>query len=133
MENQTTLQKLEQVFVPSLFAGASSIAIFYLLYDKNISVEVPFASMAVPAYAAIGTTVALGNMAGEVVSEFIIPKLNKNPMFLNMEDKIVPPVTTGLASYLAMRTLVSSETNFGQAFVLGAASSVTGKYVNSMI
>ena len=129
----STLEKLKKVFVPSVFAGAASVGVYYLLVDSDLSASVPFGGMNLPVWGAVAGSVTLGNMVGEVASEFITPMITKNMTFAKVEDAILPPALAGLGSYLAFRLLVSDQTSLVNAVIIGAGGSVAGKYVYGMV
>lgn len=124
----TTLDKLKNSVIPSALAGASAVGIYYLLYG-DISTPVPFGPMEMPVWGAIGGSVAVGNMVGEITTEFVLPMIPKNEKFQGYEEKIVPPVLSGLGSYLAMRFLVSENTSLFESMAIGAGGSIAGKYI----
>lgn len=129
----STLDKIKNTLVPSAFAGAASVGIYYFLFDKEaIGITVPFGPLEVPAWAALGGSVALGNMAGEILTDYVLPMIPKNENFQKYESTIIPPVLSGLASFGIMRTLVSPSTEFQTAFIVGAGGSVAGNYVYGM-
>lgn len=129
----TTLDKLKKSVVPSLFAGGVSVGLTYLLYDKNLMMPVPFGPLEVPAFVAIGGSCTIGNMAGEVLTEFVLPMIPKNESFQKYEEAIIPPVLAGASTYLAMKFLISDNANFQNSFVIGAGGSVVGSRIYGMM
>lgn len=128
-----SIEKLKNTLVPSIFAGAVGTAAFYFIYDHELMAKIPFAGTELPVGLTVGLTVGLGNMAGEVLTQFVLPLIPKNEMFQNYEEHIVPPILAGLGSFAAMKILVSENTLFLPAMVVGASGSVGGKYLYSMI
>lgn len=131
MSKESIVEKLKNVFVPSLFAGAASAGLYYLLIDHDISTDVPFAGMDVPVWAAVAGSSAIGTMIGEVASEFITPMITKSETLQGLEHTVLPPALAGLGSYLAFRFLVSDQTSITNALIIGAGGSVVGGYVSN--
>ncbi len=125
------MQKLENTIVPSLIAGAVGSGIYMLIYG-NQEIDVPLGPLDVPVWAAVGATVAIGNAAGEVLTQYVLPMIPKNENFQKYEEMVIPPLMTGLSTHLAMRFLVSENTELVPSLAIGAGSSVGGKYVYGM-
>ena len=128
--SESTLDKIKKTIVPSLFAGAASAGIFYVMYGAEIfSANVYIAGMQVPSYAAVGLSSALGTVAGEVLTEFVLPMIPSNQSFKKYEDLVIPPAIAGLATYGVMRFMISENTEFVNSVLIGAGGAVGGKYV----
>ena len=128
-----TMEKIKASIVPSLFTGAAATLLYYGLVDRDLTSSIPFGPIDLPVFAAVGGAAAIGDLAGEVTTEFVLPHFQKNQFLLGMEDKIVPPVLSGLGTYAVMSTLISGGTSFMYSFGIGAGGAVAGKYVYGMI
>ena len=129
----STLEKLKNSIVPSVFAGATSVGIYYLLFFFFLVTEVPFGPISLPVWGAVAGACTLGNMAGEVLTEFVLPMIPKNESLQKYEDMVIPPAISGLATYLTMRFLVSNNTKPLESVILGSGGSVLGSYVYGML
>lgn len=127
------MDKLKEIFVPSLVASAVSIGIYKFVLGEDVSEAIPLLNMEVPAYVAVGTSSLAGSIAGEFVSDVVIPKIPKINALGSLQDMIVPPAITGLTTYGAIAMLVNKDASFKNSFLLGAGSSAVGKYVYKML
>lgn len=128
-----SLEKLKNSLVPSLFAGVAGVGIYYFLYDHDLMTQIPFAGIEVPVSLAVGGSVMLGNMAGEILTQYVLPLIPKNENVQPYEEYIIPPLVAAASSYLVMRTLVSEDTHILPALVTGGSGSYIGKIIYGMI
>lgn len=128
-----SLEKLKKSIYPSVLAGAAGIGVYYFLFDSDLMTAVPFGPINVPVSLAVGGSVLIGNMAGELLTNFVLPLIPKNEMFQNYEEMVIPPALASLSTYLTMKILVSEDTQVLPALVTGGAGSIAGKYVYGMI
>lgn len=127
------LDTVKKVFVPSIFTGIGSIGIYYLLVDSDLGVQIPLGSMSLPAWAVVGGSATVGNMIGEVASEVITPMIAGKGSYQKYEDAILPPVLSGLGTYLVFKMFVSDQTSLVNSILIGAGGSVAGKYIYGMV
>ena len=128
------MEKVKQVLVPSLFSAGASLIIYKYLLGEELSEPVPFmGSMSYPAYIVVGASSMVGSISGELLSDVVIPKIPVIESLKSVQEFLLPPSITGLTTYGALRVLVSEETSFKNGFLLGAGSSVLGKYAYNMI
>ena len=132
MSNLSIVDKLKNALIPSAFAGAASVGVYYIIAGQDLSGTVPFASFEVPIWGAVAGSSALGTLGGEILTEFVLPMIPKNQEFAQIEEHVIPPVAAGLTTYAAMNLLVSSNTSFINAFIIGSGGSVGGKYLYGM-
>lgn len=127
------MDKLKEIFIPSLIASAVSVGIYKFVLDEDLSEPTPFLNMEIPAYAAVGGSSLVGNIAGEFLSDIVIPRIPKISALGAIQEMIVPPAITGLSTYGAISLLVNKNAPFTTTFMLGAGSSVLGKYAYQML
>lgn len=127
------MDKLKEVIVPSAVSAVAAIGIYKFLLGEDLSAEVPFMSYVLPAYQVVGASSLIGSVAGEFLSDIVIPKIPKIQSLGSIQDMVVPPSITGITTYATLRLLVSEDTSFKNGFLLGAGSSVVGKYAYSML
>lgn len=127
------MQKLQEIFVPSLISSVASVAIYKFILQEDLSAEVPFMSYTLPAWQTVSASSLIGSIAGEFLSDVVIPKIPKIQALGSVQDMIVPPSITGLTTYGTLRVLVSADTDFKNGFLLGAGSSVIGQYAYKML
>jgi hypothetical protein len=122
------MKKLQQIFAPSLIAGGIGVVIAKYVYDIDISQTEKMIGIDLPGWLVVGSTVFTGSVLGEFTSDVVIPKIPRIQALGNLQHMILPPTITGITTYGAMFALVSPETSFSSAFVIGVTSSVGGKY-----
>lgn len=127
------MEKVKQVIMPSVFSAGASLLIYKFLLKENLSEDAPFLGNIYPAYVVVGASTFVGSMAGELLADVVIPKIPKIEALGTIQEAILPPSLTGLTTYGALRLLVSGDTSFKNGFLLGAGSSVVGKYAYGMI
>lgn len=128
------IEKLKDATIPSLFAGVASVGVYYILIDGSLTAQVPFMNTTIPVYGAIAGATFVGAEIGELITQSGL--LNNIPMIKDVqgiERGVLSPVTSGLGTWLAMRTLISPETDFKNAFIIGAGGDFVGKYAYGML
>lgn len=122
-------QKLKNSVVPSLISGAIGTGVYYFMYGTATQgITVPFGPLQISPMLAVGGGVAMGTLVGEVATEFVLPKI-QGAGYNGYEEMAIPPVLSGLGSWLAVKMLVTKDAEFMTPFLLGAASSSLGKTV----
>lgn len=127
------MEKLKEIFVPSLLSSAVSLGIYHFYLGEDLTDTAPLLSVMVPAYVAVGVSALTGSIAGEFLSDIIIPKIPIIERLGSLQEAIVPPTITGLSTYGSIMLLVDSNASFGNSFLLGAGSSAISKYAYKMI
>lgn len=128
----TVVEKLKEVFVPSLITGAAAAGILYVVNGSAASTEINFLSMPVSGAVMIGGSAFVGNMVGEILTTTVLPYAEKGMSkdFMKTEELVVPPALAGLSTYGAVRFLTNLDNvpllNVG---LIGAGSSVVGNYI----
>lgn len=117
------IQKLKDATIPSLYASAASVGLYYVLIDKDISSKVPFMNQTIPVWAAVAGSSFIGGEIGSLLTEYVGPKI---PMLQEGGEIIIPPAMAGISTWLAMRTLISENTEFKNAFLIGAGGNFIG-------
>lgn len=126
---ETFKKKIENTIVPSLFAAGVGAAAYYFMYGNQGIETVPLGPLNVSLPIAVGATVFIGNTAGEVLTQFVLPMLPDDQKFKGIQEAAVPPAMAGLGVFLSMRMLVSENTEIIPSVLLGAGSSIGGKYI----
>lgn len=127
------MDKLKQIILPSAVSSVVAVGLYKYVLGEDLSMDVPFFNMNMPAYQVVGASSLIGSISGEFVSDILIPKIPKLEALGAIQDIIVPPSITGLTTYGTLRLAVSEDTSFKNGFLLGAGSSVIGKYITNMI
>lgn len=126
-------QRLKNLFVPSLFTAGASVGVYKFLIDEDISTKINFVGQEIPIWGVVFATSLIGNMAGELINDMVGPKLKNYQLLAGAEDIIVPPLLTGASTFGVMKFLVSNQTDFKNAMIVGAGGSFIGNYVYKMI
>lgn len=121
------LQKLKNATIPSIYTSVASVGLYYVLIDNNLNHQVPFANMQLPTWAAVGAASFLGSEIGSLVTEFVAPKIPLVKNFEGIEMAIIPAAVSGLSTWLVMKTLISPDTEFKNAFLIGAGGGLAGQ------
>jgi hypothetical protein len=126
-------QKLKNSIVPSLISGAIGTGVYYFIFGSATqSITVPFGPIQLSSMYAVGGGIAVGTLVGEVATEFVLPKIQGSG-YSSYEEMAVPPVLSGLGSWLTMKMLITKDAQFMTPFLLGAASSSLGKTVYGVV
>lgn len=121
------IQKLKDSTIPSVYSAAASLGLFYVLVDNNLTMKVPFGNMQLPVYAAVGGASFIGSELGMLLTDYVAPKVPMIKDFEGVEKTILPAALAGASSWIVMKTLISSETDFKQAFIIGAGGNMIGQ------
>lgn len=123
------VQKLKDATVPSALAAVAGVGIYYVMTGQNLNDKIPFATTMLPEWAAVGGAVFIGAEVGSLLTEFVGNKLGGGE-YISM---IVPPALSGLSVYGVMSQLISADTTFSGAFIVGAGGDIAGKYIYGMM
>lgn len=126
------IQKLKDATVPSIYSSVASLGLYYVMVDGNLTMKVPFALTELPIYGAILGSSFIGSEIGSLATEFVAPKIPLVKDFEGLEMMAVPAALSGLSTWLAMKMLISSETEFKQAFIIGAGGNLIGQNIYNM-
>ena len=126
------IQKLKDATIPSIYSSVASLGLYYVLVDGNLTMKVPFANTELPIYGAILGASFIGSEVGSLATEFVAPKIPLIKDFEGVEQMVIPAALSGLSTYLAMRMLISSETDFKQAMLIGAGGNLIGQNIYNM-
>lgn len=127
------MEKLKEIIAPSIISSVAAIGIYKFVLNEDLESSVPLMGSFMPAWQVLGVSSLVGSVAGEFLSDVIIPKIPKIEALGTIQDIGVPPAITGLTTYGSMRVLISEDTSFKNSFLLGASSSIVGKYVYTML
>lgn len=127
------MQKVREVLAPSAIGAVASVLIYKYILKDDLDIDIDFLGMSLPSYQVIGAVSLGGNILGEFVSDVLIPMIPKVNAIESVQEKVVPPLISGLTTFGLMRTLVSEYTYFYEATAVSAIGSAVGKYTYSMI
>ena len=125
---RSVVEKLKDELIPSLASGAvgALAASFIMGVDLNLILNV--GNMEVPAWVAVGGTIAAADLVAYASKDFVLEKIPTFKNYGGLENRILPPVLAGGATYLLFRTAISSDVSLTNSFLLGAGSSIVGRY-----
>lgn len=134
MNNQSVVDKLKETFIPSILTGAIGAGAYYFMYNQPgmMSMKVPFGPIELNPIFAVAGSAMVGNLVGETATHFILPYVQSYGTVAH-EELIVPPVLSGISTYLAARFMVSENAEILPTFLIGGGSSVASKYIYGMI
>lgn len=134
MNQQSVIEKLKESAIPSLLTGVVAGGIYYLMYNQPGfgNIKIPVGPIELNPMMAVGTVAAIGNLAGETATHFVLPHF-QNMGLVGREELIVPPVLSGLGTYLGARFLISENAEFLTTAAIGAGASVGSKYIYGMV
>ena len=127
------MQKIREIFVPSLLGATASVLIYKFILKDDLDIDIDFLGMSMPSYVVIGTVSLGGNILGEFISDVAIPAIPKLQAIESIQEKVVPPLISGLTTYGLMYGLVSEYTYMKEAVAVSAVGSALGKYTYSML
>lgn len=133
---KSIMEKLKEVFIPSLVAGGIGIGLYYALESNSFSESVPLnlLNIEVPAYAVVGGAITLGNMGGEILTEVVTPMITQNRNLERYEEMVIPPALSSLATYGAIKLLLNTESpQMVPLVAIGAGSSIAGNFIYGKI
>lgn len=127
------MDKIRSVLAPSALGSIASVLIYKFILKSDLNITVPFTSMELEAWKVIGITSFIGNVSGEVLAEYVGPKIPKLGFLAGIEDKVLPPVLGAGITYGIFRMAVSEDTSVTNTALVSIAGAVSGKYAYSMI
>lgn len=129
MNNVPLTQRFKNAIMPSLLSGAIGGTIYYFMYNSPEmgAIKIPFGPIELAPYMAVGGAVATGTLAGEILTQFVLPYFQGSG-FEGVEEFVIPPAMAGLGSYGAMKLLIGGSEML-PIMALGAGSSVGAKYI----
>lgn len=123
----TILNKLREATIPSLYAAAGSVGLYYFMVDSDLTRTAEILNVDVPTWVAVSLAVFTGAEIGALIDEFVIPKIPVLKEFKTEEAFILPALGAGLGTIATMMLLVSDQSNPAQAFILGTGGAVIGQ------
>ena len=126
-----SMEKVKEEVVPGLFAGGIAAAATMYLGGGSAYVNFPLIGN-IPVPLALGGVAAAGHITGAIATDYVLPSLQGNTYFEG-EDKIIPPLMAGGATALAMKLLISPNSDIQTSVIFGAGSSAAGIYAYDMI
>jgi hypothetical protein len=123
------LQKMQDDLVPSLFSGAIGVAGAHFLMGVDLSNNISVFNISLPSYVAIGGTIALSDALAYASHDFILENIPSIQSIATYENRLLAPVLSGLATYGLFRLGVSENASILNSVVLGAGSTIAGKYL----
>ena len=127
-DNRTIMEKLKDEFIPSLASGAIGAVAASFLLGVDLTMQLPVANMSLPAWAAIGGTITAADLIAYSSHDFVLEKIPALQRFATFENRILAPALSGVATYGLFKIAISPDTSLTNSFLLGAGSSIGGKY-----
>jgi hypothetical protein len=127
-DNRSVTEKIKDELIPSLASGVVGILGASFLLGVDLSMDINIANMTVPAWAAIGGVITGADLIAYASHDFVLEKLPALQSFATYENRLLAPVLSGVGTYGLLFTAISSDTSLMNSFLLGAGSSVTGRY-----
>ena len=128
MDNRTVMEKLKDELIPSLASGAIGAIAASFFLGVDLSMKLNIANMDMPAWAAIGGTVTAADMIAYFSKDFVLEKIPVLKNYGGLEERILPPVLTGAATFALFKTAISSDASLTNSILLGGGSSIVGRY-----
>lgn len=128
-DNRSITEKLRDELVPSVASGAIGVLASSFILGVDLSMSLPVGSMTLPAWAAIGGVIAGADLVSYASHDYVLEKIPSLQRFATYENRLLAPVLSGVATYGLFRTAVSPDVSLTNSFLLGAGSTVGGKYV----
>ncbi len=127
-DGRSIAQKIKDELIPSLASGAIGVLASSFFLGIDMKMQIPFGSMSVPAWVAIGGTLTAADMIAYASHDYVLEYIPMIQSFATVENKLLAPVLSGAATYLVLREAVSTDVSLINTFLLGAGSSIAGKY-----
>lgn len=128
-DNRTIMEKLKDELIPSIASGAVGVLASSFLLGVDLSTNLTVGNMNIPAWVAIGGVISASDLVAYVSHDFFLEKLPALQGFATYENRLLAPVLSGASSYLLFRTAISADTSITNAVLLGAGSTIGGKYI----
>lgn len=128
-DGRSIMEKLKDELVPSLASGAVGVLASSFLLGVDLSTQVPLGSINMPAWVAIGGVLTAADLAAYASHDYIIENISALKSISNYENRILAPALSGIASYALFATAISPDASLTNSVLLGAGSSVTGRYL----
>lgn len=128
-DSRTWREKLMDEAIPSLVAGGLGIGISSFVLGVDISMNIPIMGMQLPMWGAIGGIIATSNAVAYASHDWVLEKIPSIQSIATYENRLLAPVLGGLGTYALFRVGVSSDVSLINSALLGAGSSVAGKYL----
>lgn len=132
-DNRTISEKLKDEFVPALISGGIAVLGSSFILGVDLNLDISVANMNLPIWVAVGGTVAGADLLAYASHDYILEKIPTLQSISTYENKIGAPVITGLATYGLFKMGISSDVSLTNSFLLGAGSSIAGRYSTGML
>jgi hypothetical protein len=132
-DNRSITEKLKDELVPSIFSGAIGVLASSFILGVDLNLDISVGSMNMPLWSIVGGVITSADLLAYASHDYILEKIPQLQNISSVENKIGAPILTGLASYGLFKSGISSDVSFTNSFLLGAGSSVGGRYTASMI
>lgn len=127
-DERTVMEKLKDEIIPSLASGAVGALASSFILGVDLNMNLNIANMNIPAWVAIGGTITVADLVAYIGHDYVLEKIPTFQSFATYENRILAPVLSGVATYALFRTAISVDTSLTNSFLLGAGSSITGRY-----
>lgn len=131
-DSRSFIEKAKDEIIPSLFAGGLGVLGASFILGVDLSTQLSVMGMSVPAWGAIGGIIAVSDIIAYAGHDFVLEKIPSLQGFATYENMFLAPVLSGVGCYTLFRTSISSDVSIVNSMLLGAGSSITGKYAFDM-
>lgn len=129
MDNKMSKNVLKDYIIkPAFVAGAGYVLTMAYLGEGG---TVSFFGRELDAGVAVGLAAASGSIVSSLSHDYFLPHISSDYKLSNMESTILAPAASGLGALLLLGPiggLINSDV-YLQAFIVGAASELSGLYV----
>jgi hypothetical protein len=130
-DNRSISDKLKDEIIPSLFSSVVGIAGASIIMGVDLKSELSLFGRVVPTWAAVGGVILGADLIAYASHDFVLEKIPSIQEYANYENRILAPLLSGTGTYVLFAGLVSSNVALFNSFLLGAGSSVVGRYAYS--
>jgi len=132
-DSRTVSEKLKDEFVPALISGGIGVLASSFILGVDLSLDMNIAGNNLPVWSVIGGVITGADLISYASHDYVLEKIPSLQSVATYENKIAAPVITGLATVGLFKLGVSSNASITNSFLLGAGSSVGGRYTSGMI
>jgi len=127
----TSSKVVENLLEPAIVGVIAGVMTKVFYPDTGISKILN--TFELPGPLLIGLTVGVSSVVGESLKLWVLPYIKNNSPYANAEAMLVGPALTGLTSVLAIKLGTNATPKYLQSFILGAGSSIAGKYAYDFV
>lgn len=128
-DNRSITEKLKEELIPSLASGVVGVLASSFLLGVDLSMDLSVANMTVPAWAAVGGVITIADLVAYASHDFVLEKIPSIQRFATYENRLLAPVLSSVATYGLFVTAISPDASLTNSMLLGAGSSITGRYI----